>query len=94
MPNFRDAQHVVRNLTGGLDRNAQQAANTIAAVFGESEDRLLAIEAILYALAQKAGISEAEVVKIAEDRLNASRSQMGISNPAPLPYHTQSELAG
>ena len=39
-------------------------------------------------------VSEAEVVKIAEDRLNASRSQVGISNPAPLPYHTQSELAG
>jgi hypothetical protein len=92
MPNFRDAERAVPNLAGGLDRNAQQAANTIASTFGAAEDRLLAIEAILQALAQKVGVSEAEVVKMAEDRLNASRFQMGSSNPVSLPYHTQSEI--
>jgi hypothetical protein len=92
MPNFRDAERAVPNLSAGLDRNAQQAANTIGAVFGQAEDRLLAIEAILQALAQKAGVSEVEVVKMAEDRLNAARAQQGVQQRVTLPYAMGSEI--
>jgi hypothetical protein len=90
MPNFRDASRAVPHLSAGLDRNAQQAANTIGAVFGQAEDRLLAIEAVLQALAQKAGVSEAEVLKMAEDRLNAALQ--GTPQRVPLPYATGSEI--
>jgi len=91
MPNLRDAGQAMPNLAGS-DRYARQAANTVAAAFGEAEDRLAVIEAILHALAQKAGVSEAEVVKIAEDRLNAARPPAVAHQRVSLPHNTGNEI--